>query len=184
MKEGFVIAIVGMSGAGKSQAGEFFKRKGLQVLRFGSVVDDAVGAAGLSWTPENTALFRAKLREELGMAAIAIKILPKIQDVLATDGSVILDGLYSWEEYLFLKEKIPHLQLLCVYAKPAIRHERLKTRSERSFTKEEAEKRDLNEIEVTNKGGPIAAADYLIKNETTYEAFDKALEEYWQVITI
>ena len=59
-----VIAIVGMTGSGKTEAGEFFKSKGYEVIRFGSVVDEAVKEAGLPWTPENTALYRKKLREE------------------------------------------------------------------------------------------------------------------------
>lgn len=175
-----LIAIVGMSGAGKSAAGEFFKTKGFPVLRMGSAVDDGLKEDGLSWTPENTALYRKKIRDELGMAAVAIKMLPKIKQAFDTHDSVVLDGLYSWEEYKFLKEKQPTLTLVCIYARPAVRYKRLNTRSERPFTDEEAHERDISEIEVTNKGGPIALADYLIKNESTREEFITELEKIYE----
>jgi dephospho-CoA kinase len=178
-----IIALVGMSGAGKSQAGEFFKNKGLQVLRFGSAVDDGLKADGLPWTPENTARYREKIREELGMAAVAVKMLPKIQKVLKADHAVVLDGLYSWEEYTFLKEKLPELVILCVYAKPEIRYARLSVRKERPFSPDEARKRDIHEIEIIHKAGPIAFADYLIKNETTIDAFTEELEMFYAALS-
>jgi dephospho-CoA kinase len=178
-----VIAIVGMSGAGKSEAGAFFTEKGLPVLRFGSVVDDGIKEEGLEWNAENNTYFREKIRKELGMAAIAIKMLPKILAVLETNDIVILDGLYSWEEYIFLKEKLPNLQLLCVYARPSIRYERLNTRKDRPFTYEEAHNRDIHEIEVINKGGPIAVADYVIKNESTQTFLEEELRAYWSQLS-
>jgi dephospho-CoA kinase len=174
-----VIALVGMSGAGKSQAGKFFTDKGLQVLRFGSVVDNGLKEDGLAWTPENTALYRQKIRDELGMAAVAIKMLPKIEAVLKADTAVVLDGLYSWEEYTYLREKLPALVILCIYARPEVRYARLKVRKDRPFTAQEARERDIHEIEVIHKAGPIAYADYLIKNESTVADFTVELEKFY-----
>lgn len=173
-----IIAIVGMTGSGKSEAGEYFKAKGYEVLRFGSVVDEAVKEAGLPWTPENTALYRKKLREEFGMAAIAIKMLPKIKSAITTGKNIALDGLYSWEEYVFLNKELPEVKILCIYASPKVRYKRLLVRNDRPFKPEEARKRDEDEIVITNKGGPIAIADYLIKNEGTREDLEKELEIY------
>jgi len=173
-----VIAIVGMTGSGKSEAAEFLKTKGYDVLRFGSVVDDAVEEAGLPWTSENTAIYRKKLREELGMETIAVKMLPKILESLKKNKKLVLDGLYSWEEYVYLEKKIPGFVILCIFASPEVRYKRLEIRKERSFTKEEARKRDVDEVVATNKGGPIAISDYLIKNEETKENFKKELENF------
>lgn len=173
-----VLAIVGMPGAGKTRAATFFSEKQFEVFRFGSVIDDGLKSEGIPWTPENNTYYREKIRKELGMAAVAIKMLPKIEKALSEEKKIVLDGLYSWEEYLYLKDKLPNLFLLCVYARPSIRYERLTVRKERQFTKEEARKRDFDEIEDTNKGGPIAVADYLIKNEGTREDFDKELGKF------
>ncbi|HSW88959.1 MAG TPA: AAA family ATPase [Candidatus Saccharimonadales bacterium] len=177
-----IIAIVGMPGSGKSEAGVFFKQKGWEVLRFGSVIDDGLQAEGVVWTPESNAYYREKIRKELGMAAVAIKMMPKITLAVQSDKNVILDGLYSWEEYSTLKEKFSYLLLLCLYARPEVRYERLAVRKERAFTKEESRQRDISEIEHLNKGGPIAIADYLIKNEGTTEELQREMGKFWSWI--
>ncbi len=177
-----IIAIVGMAGAGKTEAANFFKEKGMGVLRFGLVIDEGLKSEGLPWTPENNTYYREEIRKDLGMAAVAIKMLPKIERALKNNKKIVLDGLYSWEEYLYLLDRMPSLFLLCIYARPPIRYERLANRKERQFTKEEARKRDIHELVALNKGGPIALANYLIKNETTIEDFYKELERFLKIV--
>lgn len=172
-----VIAIVGMAGAGKTRAATFFSEKGFEVFRFGLVIDDGLKEEGLEWTPENNTYYREKIRKDFGMAGVAIKMLPKIKEAIEKKKNIVLDGLYSWEEYVYLKKEIPSLFLLCIYACPKIRYERLSIRKERTFTPEESRKRDISELNL-NKGDPIAIADYLIKNETTKEDFQKELEKF------
>ncbi len=177
-----VIAIVGMAGAGKTRAATFFNEKGFDVFRFGSVIDDGLKEEGLPWTAENNEYYREKIRKELGMAAVAIKMMPKIKDALSQDRKIVLDGLYSWEEYIYLKKEMSNLLLLCIYASPKIRYERLSLRKERTFTMDESRERDIKELENLNKGGPIAIADCLIKNETTGEDFQSELEKFLSTI--
>lgn len=178
-----IIAIVGMPGSGKSEAGVFFGEKGWEVLRFGSVIDDGLQQEGLPWTVENNVYYREKIRKELGMAAVAIKMMPKIEVAVSSNKPVILDGLYSWEEYKILKEKFRDLFVLCIYSRPDLRYERLSTRKERVWSKEEARERDISEIENLHKGGPIAIADYLIKNDSTQADLRKELDTFWEFIT-
>lgn len=177
-----VIAIVGMAGAGKTGAATFFSEKGFEVFRFGSVIDDGLKEEGLEWTPENNTYYREKIRKDFGMAGVAIKMLPKIKRAIEEKKNIVLDGLYSWEEYTYLRKEIPGLFLLCIYASPKIRYERLSVRKERTFTPEESRERDISELDL-NKGGPIAIADYLIKNETTKEDFQKELEKFSSLFT-
>src|SRR3989339_1731240 len=92
-----ILAIVGMPGAGKSVAAEYFSKKSYPVVRFGAVTDEGLKTEGLEINPENEKAFREKLRQELGMAAYAIKVEPLISAALAKANLVILDGLYSWE---------------------------------------------------------------------------------------
>jgi dephospho-CoA kinase len=78
---------------------------------------------------------------------------------------VICDGLYSWSEYRTLKKKFgDELVVVCVYAPPKLRYERLEKRAVRPITHEESRKRDFAEIENLEKGGPIAMADYTLFN--------------------
>lgn len=174
-----LIAIVGMPGAGKSIAASFFRDKGLPVLRFGDQTDIGLAEFGLSFTEANERKYREDLRAELGMAAMAIKIEPRIEKALEKSNTVVLDGLYSWEEYIFLKEKFPSIELLGIFARPEIRYERLGCRPVRPLGRKKAEGRDYAEIENLNKGGPIARADYMIINEGTEEEFRGQLEAYY-----
>lgn len=171
-----LLAIVGMAGSGKSVASEFFRSKGIPVLRFGDQTDIGLKEAGFPRTEEHERVYREKIRRELGMAAMAIKIEPRIIESAKTNELVVLDGLYSWEEYIYLKEKFPQLQLLCIWTPPALRYQRLRDRKERALTETDAKKRDIAEIENLHKGGPIAIADYLIIND---ERFMKKLEEFY-----
>ena len=78
----------------------------------------------------------------------------------------MIDGLYSWEEYTFLKEYYGEkFIVVAVWASPETRYARLADREKRGLTREEATSRDKAEIENVNKGGPIAMADITILNE-------------------
>lgn len=177
-----LIAIVGLPGAGKSQACKFFQQKNIPCIRFGEITDEALRLKGLSSTEEQEKDFRENLRKELGMAAFAIKNEPKILEALQTSDIVLLDGLRSWEEYVYLKKKFPDLHLLAIYASPNIRHMRLKERPVRNFSNEEAASRDIAEVEKLNIAPTIALADYLIKNETTLEDLNQQLEKFLKEI--
>jgi len=171
-----VIAIVGMAGSGKSDVASFLKEAGLPVVRLGVETDHGLEKQGLPNTEENARKFREDLRSELGMAAYATVAKPYIDEALLKKNTVILDGLYSWEEYQFLKEQYPELLVVCVFADRESRYERLKNRPVRPLEKEEAEKRDIAEIENLSKGGPIALADYILENNGTRKELQKKTE--------
>ena len=63
-----------------------------------------------------------------------------------------------------------------------LRYERLSKRDIRPFTKNEAIKRDLSEIENVKKAGPIAYADYYIDNNKTILEYENRLQEILEVI--
>ena len=171
-----IIAIVGMCGSGKSIACEYYEKKGYKKVYFGGVVLEEIKKQGLDITPENECYVRNKLREDYGMAAMAIKSLPKIEEYAKTD-NVVIDGLYSWDELVVLKEKFPKLVVIAIVVDKQIRYDRLNTRIIRPFSNEDAKKRDLNEIENMAKGGPIAFADYYILNNGNMEIYNKDLEK-------
>lgn len=175
-----LIAIVGMPGAGKSVAADFFRFKDIPVLRFGDQTDIGLKEHHLPINEKNERWYREQLRKELGMAAMAIKIEPRILTAAKDHNVIVLDGLYSWEEYTYLKGKFSQLILLYIFAPSKLRYQRLQERPVRPLTREEAQSRDIAEIEKLNKGGPIAVADYLIKNEGDKEAFLAQLETFYE----
>lgn len=178
-----IIAIVGMPGAGKTTAGDFFRKKKITVLRFGDQTDVGVKELGLPLNEKNERFVREKFRKELGMGAYAIKIKPVIDETLKSHNLVVLDGLYSWEEYEYLKRSYKNLFLLCVYAPAALRYSRLKNRRVRSLTGDEVKARDVAELLNLHKGPPIALADFLIKNEGKVKDLYSELEallKKWQ----
>ena len=172
-----IIAIVGMCGSGKSIASDILEQKGYSKVYFGGVTMDKLKEKNLEITPENEKIMREKLREDLGMGAFAKILLPQIEELHKTN-NVVLDGLYSWDEYKILKDKLgKNLTVISVVCDKSIRYERLSTRKIRPHTEKEAIARDLNEIENISKAPPIAYADYYILNNVTLEEYRKRLEE-------
>jgi len=168
-----VVSIVGMSGAGKSEVARVFEEDGFIRIRFGDVTDEEIEKRGLEPNEKNERRIRELLRKEGGMAVYARLNLPRINSAL-TYADVVIDGLYSWEEYTFLKDYYREdFHVVAVYASPRTRHARLAERSSRCLTAEEAAGRDRAEVENINKGGPIAMADYTIVNESSLEDLEE-----------
>jgi len=177
MNKSLVLAIVGMPGAGKTEAVSHIIQKNIPSVRFGEIVEKKLKELGLSLTPENEQKIREELRKESGMAVFAKKSLAKIQSLLSKNKFVVIDGLYSWEEYTFLKQQFSQMKVVHIFAKPEFRYERLAKRPIRPFTKEQAKLRDVAEIEQLNKGGPIAIADYVIENDSDLDSLHNRIDE-------
>ena len=172
-----IVAIVGMCGSGKSVASDYLVEKGWEKIYFGGVTMDELKKNNLEVNPDNERMMREKLRKEYGMAAYAILLLPKIRESMK-EHDTVLDGLYSWDELVVLREEFgDDLKIIAVTADRSLRYDRLTTREFRPLTNEEALKRDVAEIENLAKGGPIALADYYILNNGTKEEYIKRLEE-------
>jgi dephospho-CoA kinase len=162
-----VVSIVGMTGAGKSEVSRVFEQNGFIRIRFGDLTDEEMRRRGLEPSEENERLVRELLRREQGPAAYAELNQPRIEQALKSS-DVVIDGLYSWEEYIYLKACYGEdLCLVAVWSSPKTRYARLTTRSSRRLTLEESISRDRAEIENIAKGGPIAMADFTIINESS-----------------
>lgn len=95
---------------------------------------------------------------------------------------VLIEGLYSWEEYTFLKKQFPNTRvyLVAIWARKDLRWARAATRKYRKGLY--GEERDISELLGTNKGPPIAFADYLIVNDFTLDQFHDKLNETYRAI--
>ena len=79
----------------------------------------------------------------------------------------------------FLKNKYGNdLVIVAVVTNSAVRYERLSTREIRPLTPQQACSRDYAEIENSEKGGPIAIADYYIVNNGTVEQMAMQFESF------
>ena len=170
-----IIAIVGMCGSGKSIASDLLVEEGYEKVYFGGVTLEKLKENNLEVTPDNEKMMREKLRKELGMGAFAKILLPRIKELSKTK-DVVLDGLYSWDEYLILKEELENLKVIAIVTDKEIRYSRLENREIRPLTKEEAQKIDLSEIENIQKAPPIAYADYYVLNNGSLEEYKERLE--------
>ena len=172
-----VVAIVGMTGAGKSEVARLFHENGFKMVRFGDVTDEELRKKGLALTEENERPVREAFRKKHGMAAYAVLNLPRI-DAARKTSHVVVDGLYSWEEYKYLKNHYgDDLMIIAVMSSPKTRYARLGSRKVRPLTAAEAAGRDQAEIENVNKGGPIAMAEATLSNESSLADLRREVED-------
>jgi len=173
-----IIAIVGMSGAGKSAATDYLTAKSYPKVNFVSVILDALKEANLEPTLENEKMMREKLRREEGNDVVVERVVEQIDRLIeAGQRRIILDGMGAWLAYKVLKHEFPgELTTIAVTAPRHVRHRRLVTRPIRPLTTQEADERDYDEIENLNKGGVIAIADYYIPNEGSVDDLHRQLE--------
>ena len=171
-----VVSIVGMAGSGKSEVAKIFEENGFIRIRFGDITDEEVRKRGLELNEENERCIRESLRKEYGMSAYAILNLSRI-DLALENSDVVIDGLYSWEEYTFLRAHYGDgFYVVAVWASPKTRYARLSDRLDRRLTLEEATNRDRAEVENINKSGPIAMADFTIINESSLKELKKEVK--------
>ena len=171
-----VVSIVGMAGSGKSEVAGLFHENGFAIVRFGDVTDEEVKKRGLELNEKNEREVRELLREKYGMTAYAQLNLSRIEAALK-NSDVVVDGLYSWEEYAYLKTHYgDDFIVVAVWSSPRTRYSRLSSRQNRPLTLGEAASRDWAEIENINKGGPIAMADFTLINESSLAELKKEVE--------
>ena len=177
------VAVVGMSGSGKSVVTDYLEKNNWTKCYFGGITYKLMQEQGIERTEDGKSEkeFREKLRKEHGPECYAKFLDPEIKEALK-EHNVVLDGLYSWYEYKYLIERYPNLKLVCVVADKEKRYERVAIRPDRPFDREAIEYRDVSEIENLFKGGPIAFADYYILNNGSIEDEIDRLKEILEEI--
>jgi len=174
-----IIAPVGLSGSGKTTALTHFTEKGIPKVHIGNMAYEIMAERGITRGEQNEEKFRVAIRQEKGPEVYARRAAEQIHKLAeAGQHRVILDGLYSWDEYKFLRHEFPgELTLIAVVAPKHLRYRWLEQREDRPQTHEVTMARDTHEIEDIQKGGPIAAADYFVINDGTFDRFYEQLDE-------
>ncbi len=175
-KDSPLLAIVGMTGSGKSSIAGHLKRKGWHTIRFGEITMRELESRNLPINEANERAVREELRATHGMEAYAKLSLPTIRETLST-GPTVIDGLYSWAEYKFLKQHLGNqMKVVAIFTTRSVRYARLSQRPDRPLSAEEAEQRDFAEIENLEKARPIAMADHMIVNDDSEEDLFQAVD--------
>jgi dephospho-CoA kinase len=173
-----LVAIIGMSGSGKSIITNYLESQNWKKIYFGGITYQLMEKAGIERTPDGKSEkeFRESLRKKYGDDCYAKFLEPEIREAIKHK-NVVLDGLYSWYEYTYLIERFKDLKLVCVVTDKELRYERVAERPDRPFDREAIKYRDISEIENLYKGGPIAFADYYILNNGTKEEVIERVKE-------
>lgn len=176
-----VIALVGMPGSGKGTCTTYIAdHYQVPLIHFGNMVYEEVQRRGLD-NVKDERFVREDLRKTEGLAVLAKRVAEKAQQALKQGAkAVVLDGLYSWSEYKYLREVFDDkLVVIAVAAPRAERYRRGAERQDahRAYTPKQIEQRDIEEIENLEKGGPIAIADYTIVNDKAVDDMIAALDK-------
>jgi len=176
-----ITAIVGMCGTGKSVAAKYIEETfKFKSVYFGGYILGEVKKRNLEVNRTNEKIVREDLRNKYGLDVVARRAFDNITSYAAAGFNVIIDGLYSFSEYLYLKEKFgAQLIILAVLTSRKLRYQRLGVRKVRPLTPAQVDERDLLEIKNIEKGGPIAIADYHIVNDGTIQDLHKNIETFF-----
>lgn len=178
-----ILAVVGLPGSGKTEATKYIIAKtGWPKVYFGQITLDEIKNRGLQVNETNEKAIREELRKNGGMDVFARESLPKIRGYFKNT-SVVLESLYSWEEYLVMaKEFGEAFKVLAIYASPQTRTKRLTGRAVRPLSAGEFASRDFAQIENLHQAGPIARADYTIVNESTFANLEAEIDKVLKAI--
>jgi adenylate kinase len=181
-KQKSIIAITGLSGSGKDEASQYYEKKGLPVVHFGNTINHYIDEHNMDQSEEVHNKVRLEIRQKHGKEAMAILNKDRIKKALDKNMIVVINGVYSWEEYMYLKKEFSNVKvyLLTIFADKRVRYERAAKREYRS--KVSGEERDIHELTTINKGPTIAFADFLIKNNFSKEEFHDKLEEVYREV--
>lgn len=173
-----IIALVGLAGSGKSSAVEYLTEKGFPKIYFGGVIYKAMDEAGIEKTWDNQQKFREEIRRREGKDFVIKRVIKNIHDLInAGQNKIVLDGLYTWSEYKFLKHEFPgQVVVIAIVTPKYLRYQRMAKRIERPMQPHEVDQRDWSEIENLEKGGPIAIADYFIINDGSLEQLHQKID--------
>jgi dephospho-CoA kinase len=179
-KQKIVLAVTGLPGSGKTEATTYFKSKKLPVVHFGNIINDLVEERKLEHTEDVHKKVRMEVREKYGMEAMAVLSKEKISKALEKNTLVVLDGLYSFEEYQYLSKEFKDAKvvLLVLWADKKMRYDRVGRRKDRRGLANA--ERDLNEILQANKGPTLAFADYMVINDGSIADLHAKLEEVYR----
>ena len=149
-----ILGVAGPNGAGKGEVVAFLRARSFTALSLSDVIRDALREQGVEETRERMIDAGRRLRAAHGAAALAERLLPRLQP----DRHYVVDSIRHPAEVEALRRGAASFRLLWVDAEPALRFERLRARA-RPGDPDTLER--LLELEGRERGSPDAAAQQL-----------------------
>ena len=173
-----IFATVGLPGSGKGEFARVAAEHNIPVVSMGDVIRAVCAERGIDPTTGHGTVARA-LRDEEGPTAVADRTAPYVEDVLADEGAVVIDGLRSPAELSTFEEAFPGEEILVVAisAPFELRAERLLERS-RDHTDSDIQALRTREAREAGFGMTelIDMADITLANTGTLTAFEADIE--------
>ena len=163
-----IIGIVGLPGSGKTEISNYARERGIPVISMGDVVRGECLQRDLD--PANYHGEIAKrIREELGMDAIAKLTVPLIYEVIENQNKIIVDGIRSGEEVeVFRREFEGKFRLVKVESPFKMRLDRIRDRGRDNPEVETLDERDNRELGFGLKDA-MESAEIGIENSGTID---------------
>jgi len=142
---------------------EYLTEKGFPKIYFGGVIYKAMDEAGIEKTWDNQQQFREEIRRREGKDFVIKRVIKNIHDLInAGQNKIVLDGLYTWSEYKFLKHEFPgQVVVIAIVTPKYLRYQRMAKRIERPMQPHEVD---------------LAIADYFIINDGSLEQLHQKID--------
>lgn len=182
LEKKILLCVVGLPGVGKTVAAEYFAERNGTVIEFGKTINDYISKHGMKHNETNHKKIREELRNKYGMAALAILHEKQILKAFEKNKIVVVDGMRSWEEYLYLKKTLKGIKIVitALLADKELRLKRIKERGYRDGLC--GEKRDLDELIGINMAPTIGFADYFVDANGSLEDLKDKLEVIYRIV--
>ena len=133
-----ILAIVGMSGSGKSVIVDHLTGKGYPKVYFGGMIYKEMEKRGIERTEDGSSErdFREMIRETEGKDWVVRQVIEETRRLIAAGQKrIVLDGVYSWTEYRTLQHEFPgEMTFVAIVVPKKMRYKRVAERPERPFT--------------------------------------------------
>jgi dephospho-CoA kinase len=182
----YLIAVTGLSGAGKTTAIDCLQKIGIGVkVYLGQAVLDAVISRGLPSGPESEREVRSDFRKQHGSGALAVLAGPQIRQHLGQNTNVLLDAIFDEQEYTFVRDLCSgttSFALVSIEANFITRSRRLITRNDRPCAPNQLQTRDAFELNQLGIKKVFDRATFKVINEAGLDEFEAQLRALWSTI--
>ncbi len=167
-----IIGLTGLAGSGKDTVARYLQeRHGYKMLVFSDILVEEAKTRGMEPTKMNLSILGDELRVAMGNAALAKKLLEKIDP----EENYVISGFRSPEEVYAIQNEVIDFCLILVDADKATRFKR--RRPEDPQTENEFFERDERDIENKGTGKVIEMADFTIANDGSVDELYKKVDE-------
>ena len=177
MGQMFVIVLTGLARSGKDSVADYLvKEYGFKKFTFSDVLVEELIKQGREPTKANQAIIGDELRKEKGLDIVARMLFEKFKE----EEKVVLVGSRSIEEIAFLKKKAEKFFLVKIEALLQKRFGRKEKGTHKTL--KELNERDARDKKNKGMQKVIDAAEFTIKNDSSFENLHKKTDKLMENI--